>query len=252
VNKYLSALGLWLCVLCFDTIAGPHSDLLLQDNAWKTVKFSSADELAITADLYVIDESRPYILLCHQAGYSRGEYREIAVKLNGIGFNCMAIDQRSGNKVNAVENETAKGAMRANLSRQYGDAEQDILAGIDYLQELAKAPIIIWGSSYSASLALKVGNSNEMVRAIIALSPGEYIRGTNIAEAAKGILVPLFVTSSQSEALEVSNLVAGVTGSNKVQFVPTGKGKHGSKALWSENEGHEEYWSALVEFLAKL
>lgn len=252
MNKYLSALGLWLCVLCFNTIAGPNSDLLLQDNAWKTVKFPSADELAITADLYVIDKSRPYILLCHQAGYSRGEYREIAVKLNGLGFNCMAIDQRSGAEVNGVENETSKRAMRAKLSRQYGDAEQDIIAGIEYLEKLAKEPIIIWGSSYSASLALKVGNHNEKVSAIIGFSPGEYIQGLRIADSVKGILSPLFVTSSKKETLEVSNLLAGVTGENKVQFMPTGKGKHGSKALWSENEGHEEYWSALVEFLAKL
>jgi dienelactone hydrolase len=255
VNKYLGALGLWACVLCFDTIAGLHdyhSNVHFQENAWKTVKFPSADELAITADLYVIDESKPYILLCHQAGYSRGEYREIAGKLNALGFNCMAIDQRSGSKANGVANETVKGAMRANLSRQYADAEQDILASIGYLQKLAKKPIIIWGSSYSAALVLKVGNMNDQVRAIIAFSPGEYIKGTNIAESANGISVPLFVTSSKSEGPDISTLLAGVTGDNKVQFIPAGMGKHGSKALWSETEGNEEYWVAIKAFLSKL
>ena len=251
-NKYLIALGLLACVSCFDTIAGfhdSHPNAVVQKDAWKTVKFPSVDELAITADLYVVDESKPYILLCHQAGYSRGEYREIAVKLNELGFNCMAIDQRSGSKTNGVENETVKGAMRANLSRQYPDAEQDIIASIDYLQKLVKKSIIIWGSSYSAALVLKVGNENDKVSAIISFSPGEYINGTNIAEAANGISVPLFVTSSKSEGPDVTTLLAGVIGDHKVQFIPAGKGKHGSKALWSENEGHEEYWAALKAFL---
>jgi dienelactone hydrolase len=253
-NKYLIALGLLACVSCFDTIAGfhdSHPNAVVQKDAWETVKFPSVDELAITADLYVVDESKPYILLCHQAGYSRGEYREIAVKLNALGFNCMAIDQRSGSKTNGVENETVKGAMRANLSRQYPDAEQDIIASIDYLQKSVKKSIIIWGSSYSAALVLKVGNENDKVSAIISFSPGEYINGTNIAEAANGISVPLFVTSSKSEGPDVTTLLAGVIGDHKVQFMPAGKGKHGSKALWSENEGHEEYWEALKAFLAQ-
>ena len=255
VNKYLIALGLLAHVSCFDTIAGfhdRHPNAVVQEDAWKTVKFPSVDELAITADLYVVDESKPYILLCHQAGYSRGEYREIAVKLNALGFNCMAIDQRSGSKTNGVENETVKGAMRANLSRQYRDAEQDIIASIDYLQKLVKKSIIIWGSSYSAALVLKVGNKNDKVSAIISFSPGEYIKGTNITEAANEISVPLFVTSSKSEGPDVSTLLAGVTGDNKVQFIPVGKGKHGSKALWSETEGNEEYWVAVKAFLTKL
>ena len=61
--------------------------------------------------------------------------------------------------------------MRANLSRQYRDAEQDIIASIDYLQKLVKKSIIIWGSSYSAALVLKVGNKNDKVSAIISFSP---------------------------------------------------------------------------------
>jgi hypothetical protein len=41
-------------------------------------------------------KSQPYILLSHQAGSNRAEYAPIAPRLVKPGFNCLAIDQRSG------------------------------------------------------------------------------------------------------------------------------------------------------------
>src|SRR6185436_2534166 len=70
-----------------------------------TGKFSSAqlkmtlpskDEVTITADWYPVNSESLTILLCHQNGFSRGEYTETAKKLNMLGFNCLAIDQRVG------------------------------------------------------------------------------------------------------------------------------------------------------------
>ena len=40
----------------------------------KTVTFSSADQLLITADEYIIEDDNPYILLFHQQESSRGEF----------------------------------------------------------------------------------------------------------------------------------------------------------------------------------
>jgi len=255
MNKSVLVLALILGIPGFDlnsSVLYSTSSSVEAKAQWETIKFPSGDELAITADLYVIDETKPYILLCHQAGYSRGEYREIAVKLNALGFNCMAIDQRSGKAANGVDNETVKGAMKAKLGMTYSDAEQDIIAGVDYLSKMAGKSIIIWGSSYSAALVLKVGNDNKKVSAIISFSPGEYIEGSDITKAATNISQPLFVTSSKAEGSDVAKLLAGITGDNKVQFIPAGKGKHGSKALWAETEGNEEYWTALKAFLNKL
>ncbi|MBL4754346.1 MAG: hypothetical protein JKY52_12230 [Flavobacteriales bacterium] len=230
----------------------PNASFVEDEAQWETIKFPSGDELAITADLYVVDKTKPYILLCHQAGYSRGEYREIAVKLNELGFNCMAIDQRSGKEAKGIENETAKGAAKAKLGMTYADAEQDIIAGVDYLHKIAGKPIIIWSSSYSAALVLKVGSKNKKVSAIISFSPGEYIQGSNITKAATGISQPLFATSSREEGAGVAKLLAGANGDNKVQFIPEGKGRHGSRALWTESKGNAEYWTALKAFLSKI
>jgi hypothetical protein len=68
------------------------------------VTFSASDSLRITADLYFNNYNYPFILLFHQNGYSRGEYAGIAEKLMNLDYNCLAVDLRSGGKVNYVKN----------------------------------------------------------------------------------------------------------------------------------------------------
>ncbi len=80
--------------------------------AKETISFKTADSLEVTADLYLTNPDKaPFIILFHQANWSRGEYLEIAPKLIKMGFNCMAVDQRSGDKVNGVLNETHRRAL---------------------------------------------------------------------------------------------------------------------------------------------
>jgi dienelactone hydrolase len=67
------------------------------------VSFHAEDGLKITADLYLIDFSEPFILLFHQAESSRGEYNDIAPRLNKLGYNCLAVDLRSGQKKQLCE-----------------------------------------------------------------------------------------------------------------------------------------------------
>ena len=89
----------------------------------ETITFKASDGISVTADLYMPHKATaPFIILYHQAGYSRGEYRSIAPQLNEMGFNCMAVDQRSGDKVNGVINETHKGAVASKLPTEYLDA----------------------------------------------------------------------------------------------------------------------------------
>ena len=82
---------------------------LLMETAQAQLKltFPSKDGLTTTADWYPVNSDYPIILLCHQNRFSRGEYVETAPRLNKLGFNCMAIDQRVGEEVNGVRNETA-------------------------------------------------------------------------------------------------------------------------------------------------
>jgi pimeloyl-ACP methyl ester carboxylesterase len=219
--------------------------------AQETITFPSIDGIKITADEYILNDTLPYMILCHQAGYSRGEYSETALRFQKFGFNCLAIDARSGKEVNGIKNETAALAQKKKKGTGYLDAEQDIIAAIDYIYKKTKKKVVLVGSSYSASLVLKVAVGNDKVKAVIAFSPGEYFGDKlNLKDAVKNLDKPVFVTSSRQEATELSMLMKSIKSSNKTQFTPTAQGDHGSKALWKEtNPNYHEYWMALLMFM---
>ncbi len=230
--------------------------IMSQENEFlgKTIEFSSKDDLAITADLYLTDDrDAPFILLFHQAGWSRGSYREIAPKLNLLGFNCMAIDQRSGNAVNDIKNETAARAKLKGLAMNYPDAYQDMQAALDFVYEKYKPGImLIWGSSYSAALSFILAEKNmEMLDGMLAFSPGEYFtfEGKSISEYAKSLYMPVFITSSKGEEKNWKNIYEVIPSDYKMNFVPNFEGYHGSRALWEAHEGNEKYWEHVKEFL---
>jgi len=222
----------------------------------KTIHFSANDGVKITADLYMSNSTNaPFIILYHQAGYSRGEYRNIAPKLNELGFNCMAIDQRSGKEINGVINETYLEAIKLNKPTEYVDAIPDVEAAYQYVKLGIKPnKIIIWGSSYSAALMFFLGSAHyDGVNAILAFSPGEYfkINGKEIKTYAEKVKCPVFITSAKNEQKQWDGIYNAVK-KEKSYFIPKEKGKHGAKALWINNHSHQAYWAAVNEFLLKL
>ncbi|MDN5200043.1 alpha/beta hydrolase [Fulvivirgaceae bacterium BMA10] len=220
---------------------------------FQTIHFKSKDELLITADFYPVEKSKGFILLCHRSHCNRGEYRETAPEFNSLGFSCLAIDQRSGMKVFGVINETAAQAKLEKLPTGYLDAKQDIEAAVDYAFELNEnKPIIILGSSYSASLALLISTKNEKIKAVITFSPGEYLKGVNLAEEIKSIDKPTYVTSAKKEVEDVKNVMRFTNTKYITQFEPEAEGFHGSKTLWASVKGHESFWESLKYFLSDL
>jgi len=224
------------------------------------ISFKSADGLLITADGYTphTSSTTPLILLFHQAGSSRGEYNEIAPRLNKLGFNCVAVDLRSGEYSRGKDNETAIRAGNKGLATSYADALPDIIATLNYAnKQFSNSKIIAWGSSYSASLVLKAaGDYPELVDGVIAFSPGEYFSHlgkskTWIRDAAQNIKAPTFITSSKKEAGDWALIYEVIAVDDKQSFIPETAGKHGSKALWGKYADSEAYWHAVTEFLSR-
>lgn len=225
----------------------------------ETVTFPSSDGILITADLYIQHPSdAPFILLSHRADWSRGEYLEIAPRLNEMGFNAMAIDLRSGKQKFGVVNETNLAAVAAKKPTLYLDALVDIQSSLDYARaNLAKGPVLVWGSSFSASLTLMVAKANPVgISALICFAPGEYFAGqyertkTSVQESAVGITLPTFVTSKKSEYDDARKAIfAALVSERKTYFVPETEGKHGSEALFSTTPESPAYWDALTAFL---
>ncbi len=228
--------------------------LFVSSQAQDEVTFKAKDGLTVYATEYIVNKDKPYILLFHQAGYSKGEYREIAPKLLKLGYNCLAVDLRSGGDVNFVPNETASEARKLNFLTSYLDAKQDIEAAIDYICNKSNQPVILFGSSYSASLVLLIGKTNEHVKAIIAFSPGEYLKpDVNMALAVEHTKKPVFAACSQREFVYVDEMLKGISPSYKTIFKPQDSpGTHGAKALWSSCKASNEYWLALYLFFKKL
>ena len=231
----------------------------LQKDAEK-VNFKAADGLSVAADAYMIHpNTAPLIILFHQAGWSRGEYLEIAPRLNGMGFNCLAVDQRSGKIVNGIENLTNKEAKIAMKSTAYLDALPDMIGAMDYAREfLAKGPVILWGSSYSSSLVLKIaGDHPDKVDAVLAFSPGEYFRSSGkpedfIASSASNISVPVFISSRKDEKKNWWPIYESIPSGSKVFFLPETMGNHGSRALWEKFSDSDSYWGPVTDFLESL
>ena len=223
------------------------------------VEFTSKDGLAITADVYIADENRktPFIVLFHQASWSRGEYLEIAPRLNELGFNCMAVDLRSGGPVNGVDNETVARAKANGSGTTYADALPDVVAALRYARvHDAQGLLIAWGSSYSASLVLKVGGDEpDLVNGVLAFAPGEYFTKLGkpsdwITDSAKNIDAPVFITSARSEKEAWFPIFEAIPSKDKTFYLPSSEGNHGSRALWSQFPDSDGYWEAVEAFLS--
>ncbi len=223
----------------------------------KTITFPSSDGLTITADLYAPHpKSAPFIVLFHQAEASRGEYLEIAPRLNQLGFNCLAVDQRSGGGINGVANETFARARKAGRKTDFLDAEPDMVAALKYARKQpAQGPIIAWGSSYSAALVLRLaGTTPRLADGVVAFAPGEYFQGrgggrTYVTSAARKLSLPVFITSARSERDDWMGIYDAIPSHSKTSFLPDSEGLHGSSALWASTAEHAEYWKAVEAFL---
>lgn len=216
------------------------------------VTFYASDSLKVTADLYnTFSRSNKYMLLFHQAEYSRGEFEQIATRLIKLDYHCLAVDLRYGNGVNFVSNETAMLARSEDYASTMMDCEKDILAAISYIYSIdSTAQIFLLGSSFSGSLCLKVAKDRPDIKAVIAYSPGEFFSSFSLADYISGLTTPTYIACGRSEYSYIADIAKNVTATDKVLFRPeNSNGEHGAKALWWNSNANEEYWLSLLFFL---
>jgi dienelactone hydrolase len=220
----------------------------------KTIAFPSKDGLTVTADIYENGQNLPYIILFHGTGSSRGEYRETAIKFSKFGYNCMAVDLRSGGEMNYIVNQTSIQAKEKGIPTTYLSSLQDMQAAIEYATKLSRKPVVIVGSLFSASLCLLLSKKNPQVSAVIAFSPGEFFEKPNFTrDTIEGLSVPVFISCSQDERPFVNELISKVDPRYITLFTPVkNMGYSGSKALWDNSATKDEYWLALLLFFNQI
>jgi dienelactone hydrolase len=219
--------------------------------AQEKVTFIASDKLIVTGDLYKVNDTLPYMILCHDQKSSRGEYKETAKKFTKLGYNCIAIDLRNGGTCNGVTNETADLAQLKHLPTGMLDAKMDIQAAVTYAFGISSKKVVLVGSGYSASLALAVGSTDTRVASVLAFSPGDYFSGKLSTKDAfsKYTSKSVYVASSKSEAPEVKKYISDIPSSKLTQFTPASEGGHGANALTTADQAYHEYWISILMYM---
>jgi len=217
--------------------------------ASRAVMLRARDGVSISGLAYLAEHPKAIVLLFHQAGSSKGEYTTIAPRLVAAGFTALAIDQRSGGDLYGP-NETAN---RLGKEASYEQAKPDLEAALEWATA-KHLPVVLWGSSYSASLVFEVAAEHpQAVSAVMAFSPGEYFDDTEaVARAAAMVHAPIYVTSAPDagEVNDAKAILAASPAHSKTQYVPQ-FGVHGASTLIEvqDPKGAAENWKHALAFL---
>lgn len=217
------------------------------------VTLAAADGATVFGDYTSVANPHALILLFHQAGSNRAEYATIAPRLAKAGYSTLAIDQRSGGDLFGAHNATAR---KLGREASFMDARKDLDAALAWAHaDGRRAPVVAWGSSYSAALVfLLAADHPRDVAAVMAFSPGEYLGKPHLVrDAAAKVTVPVYITSAQDKQ-EIANaraILDAVASTSKTQYVPTAGGVHGASTLRADRnaKGMAANWAAVLAFL---
>lgn len=238
----------------------PHNlsdrPLIDMDPDPEEITLTTKDGIQVFGDFYFTEADNPTILLFHQGGSnSRAEYAPIIPKFLEKGYNLLAIDQRQGGQTFGGYNRTVA---KLETSYTYCEAYQDLEGALSFIQsKKVTGPIVVWGSSYSGSLAIQLANKNQnSVSAVLAFSPasGGPMQDCKPDPYLKDLNTPLLVLRPASE-LQIESAKAQfelVEELNHQTYVAE-NGTHGSSMLVAERvEGSvEENWTAVFSFIEK-
>ncbi|MFC0604381.1 alpha/beta hydrolase [Winogradskyella pulchriflava] len=222
------------------------------------IHFYASDSIKVYGDLYVKDKNAPTLLIFHQGGSNtKAEYKSIIPVLKAEGFNILTIDQRVGGQYYyGGYNRTV-----AEISKNdygYCDAYPDMVAALYYVKNLGyTGKTILWGSSYSATLALKLASNNQnSVDGVLAFSPasGQPLEGCQPDEFIESLEIPVLLlkpaTEMQSERSQNQMKLAEEHGH---ETYIAENGVHGSSMLDEDRiEGSSaETWNVVKTFLSQ-
>jgi alpha-beta hydrolase superfamily lysophospholipase len=222
------------------------------------VTFAAADGVKLYADVYRSAKGKkaPLILLFHQGGAEgRGEYGSyIAPRLVQNGFNVIAVDQRKGGELFKKPNRTvgALGGKEFEFCAAYPDLE----ATLRYARkEGFNGDRFAWGSSYSATLALRLASEYpKELTGVLAFSPaqGEPMQGCQPTDYAPAVKLPVLVVRPASEMQrEASKQQFLFFEKLKFRTYIAENGVHGSSMLDPERVtgSVEEHWKVVLDFV---
>lgn len=221
----------------------------------KELELRAADKVKVFGEFSAAKgKNDKLVLLFHQARSNHHEYDTIAPALNKVGFDTLAIDQRSGGKLWGHDNKTVK---TLGKSTSYMAALADMQAALDWAVAKKYKQIVTVGSSYSAALNFVLASKNkDKLAAMVSFSPGEYFgQQLSVAEAAKTLTLPIYVSSgaSKREQSMAATCVSKIKGKNVTLRKPK-VGVHGASTLRKDRNagGYAENMKQFLSFLKGL
>lgn len=235
-----------------------EKNLTTDDKATTEISFYSADSIRVYGDIYEIDKSAPILLIYHQGGSNtRAEYKSIIPVLQKEGFNILTIDQRVGGQYfyggyNRTVAEISKNEFH------YCDAYPDMEAALKFVLDKGfTGKKIIWGSSYSATLGLKLAQeNNNVIAGVLAFSPasGPPMKDCQPDTYIETLELPLLIMKPASEMeSDRSKNQMELAKANNHQFYIAPNGVHGSSMLdESRIDGSANAtWNVVKKFLSQ-
>jgi dienelactone hydrolase len=227
---------------------------------FRTVEIVASDGMIVTADHYraARGSRAPCILMLHQSGSSRGEFRSIAPRLVALGHPVLAMDVRWGqrDRWNDVVNETAERAGTAEArdanDRRRIDAiregsKKDIEAALQWMRDAGcSGPVLAWGSSIHANAVLRlVADRPQEIGGVVDFSPGEYgADKTEMQRVAARIRRPALILWGRTEE-ELSRPIAEAIAPEFRRTFASRRGRHGTAILFEDPKA----WEAIRTYL---
>ena len=257
--KYIIGIVVVITTICCSNKSSKTELVEVQEvSEGSEVAFYTKDSVQVFGDFFEVGKEATTIILFHQArSNARGEYDRIAKRLYKKGYNVLAIDQRSGGQLYGNYNRTIVKFEINNFS--YCDAYSDIVAAVDFINVSGfGTKKIIWGSSYSAGLAIKFGAERpKEVIGILAFSPasGEPMVDCKPESYFEQIEVPLLILRPGKEAgYESVKTQLGLAKSFGFQTYIAENGMHGSSMLLESRtkSNTDKTWEIVEGFIQNL
>ena len=221
-----------------------------------------ASEYAISSSSNEKDKGKDVILLFHQGGSNaRGEYRTIIPELLKTNVNILAIDQRVGGQIYGNYNRTIANIPSNSFNNNYGycDAYNNLEGALDFIIEkgfIGKK--IIWGSSYSASLVMKLaGERPKDISGVLSFSPaaGKVMEGCNPEDFMESVTMPMLILKPPNEMeSDRSKAQFELAKQYNHQTYAAEFGVHGSSMLVESRVGNDvsKNWEVVLNFIKQV
>lgn len=227
--------------------------VLQGDGFWVATRIVPRMRISTKANPGDSTNNQTVVLMFHRAGSNMHEYDPIAERIAKMGYDCLKVDQRSGGDMWGEQNVTKK---QYASEQSYLDAYQDMVAVLKYARE-EWARVIVWGSSYSASLVLRLAAEYpDDVAAVLSFSPGEYFEQPGLVASWNAkVKAPRFFAATSAEinggVLEIYQAATDLKGSHLIGF---SDGVHGSQTLREDEcpERWQDYWSGVESFFQEI